>query len=387
MGGRAAFVWRDDLVTYRPGPSHPLNPIRLEATADLLKTAGILTKGDVAGCRPCAVEDLLLVHDRRYIDAVRRWSARDEAALTSQERAEALAFGLGTADNPVFAGMHAAAALVAGASMAAADLVMTGQAQHAVSLAGGLHHALPDRAAGFCVYNDPAVAIAHLRYRYRARVAYVDIDAHHGDGVQWIFYEDPDVLTISIHESGHYLFPGTGHGHERGRGPGFGTSINIPLWPGTGDDSWIECFEAVVPRALRAFQPDVLISQHGCDAHRMDPLTHLAVSTRALARAAELLHQAAHELCEGRWIVLGGGGYDLLGVVPRAWTLLWAEVAGRPVDDELPEQWLARWKSKRPDIPKRLRDACGVPDGAEQKAATANRLMLERLLAELSLPV
>ncbi|REJ34833.1 MAG: acetoin utilization protein AcuC [Bacillota bacterium] len=386
MGGRVAFLWHDGLVAYRFSDTHPLNPMRLVATLDLLRATGLLQPSDIVPFGPASTGDLALVHDRRYIAAVQRFSA-PQAALSPSEQREALAFGLGTADNPLFPGMHDAAALVVGGALRAAELVMSGTVDHAVHLGGGLHHALPDRAAGFCIYNDPAVAIAHIR-KTGARVAYVDIDAHHGDGVQWIFYEDPDVLTISIHESGHYLFPGTGHEHERGRGPGWGTAINIPLAPGTGDDSWLRCFEAVVPPALRAFRPDVLVTQHGCDAHLWDPLTHLSLSLGALTRAAAILHRLAHELCEGRWIVLGGGGYDLLRVVPRAWTSLWAEVAGRLVPDALPGPWLERWAKVSPRaLPTTLADdPAAFPAGPEQLAAArANEALLDRLLRSLSL--
>jgi len=387
---RVAFLWRDDLVAYRFADSHPLNPIRLEATLDLLRTSGLLGSLDIASFEPARDEDLALVHDERYIRAVQRYSVRRPETLTAQERREAANFGLGTVDNPLFFGMHEAAAMVVGGALRAAELVMDGTVQHAVHLGGGLHHALPERAAGFCIYNDPAAAIAYIRRRWGARVAYVDIDAHHGDGVQWIFYEDPDVLTVSIHESGYHLFPGTGHEHERGRGAAWGTAVNIPLSPGTDDDSWLACFEAVVPAALRAFRPDVLVTQHGCDAHRWDPLTHLAVSTRALARAAAILHGLAHELCQGRWVVLGGGGYELFRVVPRAWTQLWAEVACRPQPQAVPDRWIERWsKASSVALPRGLADdPAAFPAGPDQLAAArANEIRLQRLMQDLALPV
>jgi len=387
---RVAFLWQDDVVGYRFGDRHPLNPLRLEATLDLLRTTGLVGTMDVASFAPAKTDDVALIHHRGYIDAVRRYSRAAPDSLSPQERREAAAFGLGTADNPLFPGMHDAAALVVGGAVRAAQLVMDGTVDHAVHLGGGLHHALADRAAGFCIYNDPAAAIAYIRRHWGARVAYVDIDAHHGDGVQWIFYDDPDVLTVSIHESGYHLFPGTGHEHERGRGEAFGTAVNIPLAPGTDDDSWLECFETVVPAALRAFRPDVLVTQHGCDAHRWDPLTDLSVSLKAFTRANAVLHQLAHELCEGRWIVTGGGGYDLLRVVPRAWTHLWAEVTGRPAPAALPGAWLERWAKVSPrPLPAGLHDdPAAFPAGPEQlAAAAANRAMLRRLVRDLSLPV
>lgn len=375
----AAFVWRDDLTSYKLSETHPLNPIRLTATMDLLRTTGLLQPEDIVGSDPASVETLALVHDRRFIDVVESLSGAAE--LSGAERLDAATYGFGTGDNPVFPDMHEAASLIVGATVHAAELVMSGAFKRAFNMSGGLHHAFSDRAAGFCVYNDPAVAIAYMREKYDARVAYVDVDAHHGDGVQEIFYDDPNVLTVSIHESGHHLFPGTGHVHERGRGAGFGTAVNVPLAPGTGDASWLTCFEAIVPTVLRDFRPDVLVTQHGCDAHWWDPLTHLSVSTRALETAAVQLRSLADELCEGRWVATGGGGYDLFRVVPRAWTALWAVMAERSVPDELPTRWRERWLGHTGGRPAFMRDTVDdIPDGAEQlQAAERNRVWLEQL--------
>lgn len=375
----AAFVWRDDLILYKLSETHPLNPIRLTATMDLLRATGLLQAGDVVRSEPASVETLALVHDRPFIDVVQAVS--DGEDLSRADRLNAATYGFGTGDNPVFPRMHEAASLIVGATVKAAQLVMSGAARRAFNMSGGLHHAFSDRAAGFCVYNDPAVAIAYIRKKYDARVAYIDIDAHHGDGVQAIFYDDPNVLTVSIHESGHHLFPGTGHVHERGRGAGMGAAVNIPLAPGTGDASWLTCFETIVPRVLREFRPDVLVTQHGCDAHRWDPLTHLSVSTRALETAAVQLRNLADELCQGRWVATGGGGYELFRVVPRAWTMLWAVMAERPTPERLPSSWRERWLGHTAGRPALLRDgADDVSEGAEQaEAAQRNRVWLEQL--------
>lgn len=383
----AAFVWRDDLTSYRLSPTHPLNPIRLEATMDLLRMTDALRPKDIVSCDPSPAADIALVHDRDYVDAVIRLSKSDPAQLSGAERLDGATYGFGSGDNPLFHGMHDASALVSGASVAAAKLVMEGRAGRAFNVAGGLHHALKDRAAGFCVYNDPAVAIAYMRKKYDARVAYVDIDAHHGDGVQWLFYEDPNVLTISIHESGRYLFPGTGHVEERGRGAGEGLSLNIPLAPHTDTDSWLQMFTAVVPDALKQFRPDVIISQHGCDAHVWDPLTHLAVTTDALEQAAIVLRDTAETVCDGRWVVTGGGGYALFRVVPRAWTLLWGVVAERDLPEDVPEQWLTRWEEKgEAELPRTLRDdPAQFPSGPQQRdAALDNEITLTQLQSLLS---
>lgn len=381
---KAAFVWREDLTSYKLSETHPLNPIRLVATRELLRETGLLRDADIVPCEPASIDTLMLVHDPAYIDTVRRLSDASRP-LSGADRLKAATYGFGTADNPIFSGMHDASALVVGATVKAANVVMHGRIRRALNMSGGLHHAFRDRAAGFCVYNDAAVAIAYIRRYFGARVAYIDIDAHHGDGVQAVFYDDANVLTVSIHESGHHLFPGTGHVHERGTGDGAGTAVNIPLAPGTGDASWIECFESIVPRVLREFRPDVLVTQHGCDAHKLDPLTHLAVSTRALEMAAVRLRQLSDELCEGRWIATGGGGYELFRVVPRAWTLLWAAMSERPVPEQMPDNWRERWLGHAPELKSMRDDPAQFHDDEEQQAAAAqNRVWLKQLLELLA---
>jgi acetoin utilization protein AcuC len=237
--------------------------------------------------------------------------------------------------------MHEASALVAGGTLAAARAVLEQTHDHAINVAGGLHHAMPASASGFCVYNDPAIAIAWMLAQGVERIAYVDIDAHHGDGVQAAFWDDPRVLTISIHESGRTLFPGTGFPDEIG-GPGSeGTAVNIAVAAGTGDSGWLRAFHAIVPPLVRSFAPYVLFSQHGCDSHALDPLTNLLVSLDGQRTAHAAVHGLAHEVCEGRWVATGGGGYELVRVVPRSWTHLLAEAAGAPIEPEqdTPADW------------------------------------------------
>jgi acetoin utilization protein AcuC len=261
---------------------------------------------------------------------------------------ELMQFGLGTADDPVFPGMHEASALVTGATLAAARAVALGSAEHAVSIAGGLHHAMSDHASGFCVYNDPAIAIAALLDQGLERVAYVDIDVHHGDGVQAAFYNDPRVLTISLHEDPATLFPGTGRPSETG-GPGAdGYAVNVALPAGTSDSGWLRAFHAVVPPLLRAFGPQLLVSQHGCDTHWMDPLANLRLTVDGQRAAHAAIHRLAHETAGGRWLLTGGGGYELVQVVPRTWTHLLAEAAGRPIDPATatPDEWRAYTKQR-----------------------------------------
>jgi acetoin utilization protein AcuC len=335
MSSSVVLPWDDALIAYDFGPSHPLNPIRVDLTMRLARSLGLLDLDNVAVvAMENAPDDVLqLVHEADYIEAVRRVGA--DPTQSDVER------GLGTADDPVFAGMHEAAALVAGASVRAARAVWTGEAEHAVNIAGGLHHAMPGAASGFCIYNDPAIAIAWLLAQGAERVAYVDVDVHHGDGVERIFWDDPRVLTVSIHESGRYLFPGTGFPDDVGGAGAEGYAVNIALPPGTSDSAWLRAFTAVVPPLLAEFKPDVLVSQQGCDSHVLDPLAHLGLTVDAQRTSYALLHQWAHEYAGGRWVALGGGGYELVEVVPRAWSHLIAEAAGSPVDPatETPDQW------------------------------------------------
>jgi acetoin utilization protein AcuC len=330
------LAWDERLTGYDFGPSHPLAPVRVELTIALARAFGVLTGSGVSVGEPEPATDaeLELVHDPRYIAAVRQASGpRPDTA--------ALRFGLGTPDDPIFPGMHDASALVAGATLAAARAMWAGQAQHGANIAGGLHHAMRGNASGFCVYNDPAIAIRWLLDAGAERIAYVDIDVHHGDGVQAAFYDEPRVLTISLHESPMTLFPGTGRPSETG-GPGAaGSAVNVALPAGTADAGWLRAFHAVVPPLVRAFRPTVLVSQHGCDTHWMDPLANLRLTIDAQRAAHAAIHALAHEVTGGRWLLTGGGGYELLQVVPRTWTHLLAEAAGRPVDPETPtpEEW------------------------------------------------
>jgi acetoin utilization protein AcuC len=314
-------AWDDRLTAYDFGPGHPLAPVRVELTIELARALGVLTGPGVSVLRPESATDteLQLVHDPEYIAAVRLGAA---AAPSMAAR-----FGLGTADDPVFAGMHEASALVVGATLAAARSVWTGAAEHGANIAGGLHHAM--------------LAIAWLLAAGAERIAYVDIDVHHGDGVQAAFYDDPRVLTISLHETGALLFPGTGRPTETG-GPGAaGSAVNVALPGGTGDAGWLRAFHAVVPPLLNAFAPQILVSQHGCDTHRLDPLAHLELTIDAQRAAHAAIHQFAHQYAGGRWLLTGGGGYELVRVVPRTWTHLLAEAAGAPIDPRVPtpESW------------------------------------------------
>ncbi len=360
MSDRVALVYSPDFVEYDHGPQHPLRPVRVLLTRELIAAYGMLDAGhvDERPSRVASDEEVGLVHMPAYIEAVKR--------AGSGEPGDWWRYGFGPGDNPIFPAMHEASARVVGGSIEAARVVLEGEAEHAFNPAGGLHHAMPERASGFCVYDDPAVAIRWLLERGVERVAYVDVDVHHGDGPQAIFYDDPRVLTISLHESGRYLFPGTGFVSERGEGRAEGTKVNVPLPPWTSDETWLEAFREVVPPLVRRFQPDVLVSQLGCDTHHTDPLAHLALSTRAYREAAALLHDLAHAVAEGRWVATGGGGYQWARVVPRAWTIYFSEMAGVELPDDVPEEWreLAAGHAGGP-VPERLsEEPPEVPTGS-----------------------
>jgi acetoin utilization protein AcuC len=352
LSGRAAIVHDLALEDYGFGGVHPFNPLRVRLALELCETSGLLKDYPFVSPEPATDEDLTTVHNLTYVRMVQK-AGRSAAALS-----DLLPYGIGTPDNPVFPDMHEACARVVGGVLAACRLVMGGDAAHAMCISGGLHHALRSSASGFCVYNDAGVAIARLKEEHPGiRIAYVDTDAHHGDGVQWMFYSDPDVLTVSMHESGRYLFPGTGGVEERGRDGGIGYSVNVPLEPYTDDGSWISCFEAVVPEVLRAFEPDLILTQNGCDGHALDPLTHLSATTRLYEHLPRRMHDLAHELCGGRWVATGGGGYDIWRVVPRVWTALWAAVSHQETPEDMPGGWLSKWERESPvTLPALMRD-------------------------------
>lgn len=384
MADPVALVYGDAYndAVYDFGSFHPLQPIRVQLAVELMRACGLLDTPGVTRLdpRPATLAELTAVHDPAYVDAVEVLGASGHVPHELSRLAAMHGFTSG--DNPVFDGMHEAAALVAGGTVVAAEAIMEGRASHAFAPAGGLHHAHFSRAAGFCVYNDPAVAIAAVRARYGARVVYIDVDAHHGDGVQELFYSDPNVLTISIHESGRYLFPGTGFVDELGTGPGFGYSVNVPLEPYTTDVPFMRAVEAVIPPLVRAFRPDVIVTQCGCDSHWLDPLTHLATSTAIWPTLARLFHDLAHELCDGRWLATGGGGYDLYSVVPRAWTMLFAGMVGASLPDALPPTFLELRARHSPDA---LAVTFADPDGspiaeeAQQRVLSATMRTIERV--------
>ncbi len=323
------------MSAYNFGPNHPMSPKRLDLTSSLARALGIfeLPQVNVVEAYVASDDELGTVHTRDYIGAVRRVSA--DCTLSDPDR------GLGTEDDPVFAGIHEASARLAGGSLVAANALISGAVPRAVNFGGGMHHAFAGKASGFCIYNDVALSIQTLLDSGVAKVAYVDIDAHHGDGTERIFWDDPRVLTISLHETGVTLFPGTGFANDIGGPQAVGSAVNVALPAGTSDAGWLRAFHAVVPQLVEAFEPDVIVSQHGCDSHREDQLTHLNTSVDGQREAALSIAALADKVCGGRWIATGGGGYNIVSVVPRVWSHLMAIVAGRPVPlrTAVPEAW------------------------------------------------
>jgi acetoin utilization deacetylase AcuC-like enzyme len=380
VSGTAALAADDRLAAYDFGPGHPFQAGRLGAGLSLLRAAKVLDDRDLLAFGPAADADLELIHDRDYLEALARFAAPGAEAA---DLAGASAFGL-VGDNRPFPGMDAAARLVAGATVAAVDAVAAGGRTHVFAPVAGLHHAQRRRAVGFCLVNDVAVAVARASRTWPLRVLYVDLDAHHGDGVQAAFYDDPRVCTVSLHETGRYLFPGTGEVHELGRPPGTGRSVNVPLEPRTGDEGFLAAFDAVVEPLAAAFRPDLLVTQNGCDGHAGDPLSDLTLSLRGYRDLARRLHRLAHRHCGGRWVATGGGGYDLERVVPRAWALLWSELSGRRLPTRVPAAWLATHQGPTAWMePRRLRREEG--SGGAREVEERNRRTV-RTVRRLALP-
>lgn len=337
------FVFSEDLLKYKFSNHHPFNQFRLKLTLDLLEKLQAIDESQIILPRHATDDELFLIHDRHYVEAVKQAGHN----LLAQEIAEN--YGLGTEDTPIFQNMHEASSLLVGGTLTAVDCVMKDKANHALHLGGGLHHGFRGKASGFCIYNDSSVAIKYLQEKYKARVLYVDTDAHHGDGVQWSFYDDPNVCTLSIHETGRYLFPGTGNINERGQGKGYGYSFNVPLDAFTEDESWLEAYTISLREVADFFKPDVILTQNGADSHYYDPLTHISATIEIYRQIPKLAHEIAHQHCDGRWIAVGGGGYDIWRVVPRAWALIWLEMTENSnCYGSLPTEWIKEWQGKAP---------------------------------------
>lgn len=322
---KTAFVYSDKFGSVIYGMGHPMRPARLRLAYELMESSGLLNLPgmEIVEARRATEDEIRLFHSREYIAALKE-------ANTGVIPVSGPEHGIGLGDNPVFKGLYEWSSYTTGASIQAAELVALGGYGAAFNIGGGLHHAMPARASGFCYINDPAVAIKYLAGLGK-RVAYVDIDAHHGDGVEYAFYETDRALTISLHESGQYLFPGTGNVTDMGMKEGLGYSVNLPLPPGTGDDLFMDAFDEIVPRFIEAFDPDILVTQLGVDTFESDPLAHMNLTTNGFEKAV-----CAFRDLNLPWVALGGGGYDL-GNVARAWTLAWAAMNRAHVPDKIPK--------------------------------------------------
>ncbi|MCT2535006.1 acetoin utilization protein AcuC [Aquibacillus koreensis] len=374
----ASFVYSNQFLNYHFHTDHPFNQVRVKMTKDLLEAENKLTNSHILEPRIATEEEIRLIHSSKYIQAVKK---AGEGLLPEEE---AISYGLGTEDTPIFPNMHQAAAMLVGGTLTAVDAVMNGQSNHALNLGGGLHHGFRNQASGFCIYNDGAIAIKYLREKYNVRVLYVDTDAHHGDGVQAAFYDDPQVCTFSIHETGRYLYPGTGNINERGINAGYGYSFNFPLDAFTEDESFLDVYETALIEVVDYFQPDVIITQNGVDAHYLDPLTHLSSTMKTYEKIPQLAHELAHKYCDGKWIALGGGGYDIWRVVPRAWAQIWNVMCHQSVfSGDLPIEWIKRYEKESPvKLPTKWDDPEGLykPIPRKKEISEKNNQILNKAL-------
>jgi acetoin utilization protein AcuC len=322
------IVYTEAFQQYDFGPTHPLKPTRLKLTYELMKAIGLLSAPNVRTISPreASRDELLLFHNQDYLRQVKQMSEVGEGYLDM-------------GDTPVFRGCYEASALATGASLSAVDAVMSGEVTHAINIAGGLHHAHPDRASGFCIFNDPAVSIAYLKKKYGfERILYLDVDAHHGDGVMYGFYSDPSVLDIDFHEDGRHLFPGTGFTKEIGEGKAAGLKINVPLSPFSDDETYLELFKKIVPSTVLKYRPQMLLLQCGADSHANDLLAHLQITTRTYREIVKTVHEIAHDVADGRLVIFGGGGYNVANVA-RTWTAAACVLANYEPPKATPASW------------------------------------------------
>ncbi|MBS7287220.1 MAG: acetoin utilization protein AcuC [Candidatus Freyarchaeota archaeon] len=328
MGGKVALVYSDKYLEYFFGPEHPLRPQRLTLMMELIREIGLLDHPDlrVVEAMAASEEELKLVHSEAYLQHVKRLDEEGRGYLD---------YG----DTPAFKGMFSASAMLVGGSLRAAELVMEGEAMHAFNPGGGMHHAARDRGAGFCVFNDVAITARYLQKKYNLKkIMIVDIDCHHGDGTQETFYSDPSVLTVSFHEDGRFLYPGTGFINEVGEREGKGYCVNVPLPPFTFTEAYLYAYNEVVPPLVKSYEPDIIIQQCGVDTHFGDPLTTEALTLDCYEKIIEILHNLVHEATDGKLILLGGGGYEV-GCVAKAWTLMICKLLGVKPPEHTPPTW------------------------------------------------
>lgn len=383
-----ALVYTDDYLRYDFGPEHPLRPLRVRLFYELMKSYDLIDGMRIKEYTPPPVdkfgkhdkelqEIIQFIHDPEYVHYVRMVS--DSGGVDGFN--EGHLYGLGSGDNPLFSGMYEAAAIHVAGTVYSCDLVMNGEADRAFSLGGGFHHAMQRKASGFCIFNDVAIGIKYLLERYKLkRILYLDIDAHHGDGVQWAFYSDPRVLTISIHEGPATLFPGTGETDESGEGYGRGYSINLPLPPGTSDEAYIYGFRELVLPAASAFKPDVIVAQLGVDAHFSDPLTHIRLTTGAYREIGIELDALLKRIGNTKLIGVTGGGYDVVNA-PRAWLVLLSGLMAFQIDDRIPESWIELCKREAGEEPSRTLHDEKQPQAMESQRDRIMAIVKEKVAA------
>ncbi|NMC04408.1 MAG: acetoin utilization protein AcuC [Candidatus Lokiarchaeota archaeon] len=369
---KTALIMSDAFAQYNLGKQHPLKPERVILTWELIKGLKLHEHPNCIVMEPrmATDEEIELVHSKEYINFVKRVDAAlDQGPLPDDLEIEGMRYNLGPGDNPMFPKMHRGSAIVVGGTIVAMEAVHDGVVENAFQAGGGLHHAMANKAEGFCIYNDPAIAIKYILKKHakeNLRIMYIDVDAHHGDGVQAAFYDDNEnVMTVSFHESGKFLFPGTGFMEERGTGKHEGLAINVPLLPYTYDDLYLDIFDDIVPKVVKAFQPDIIISQNGVDTHGTDPLAQLGLTTKGQRDIFKRIHELASKYCHGKLVALGGGGYNV-SVVPRAWTMLFADLLGvlDTLPDKIPPEILAQLNNGRihDNVPDAFLDAGPADD-------------------------
>lgn len=337
---KTGYVYSDKILKYRFNDHHPFNQMRLKLTTELLLMGNLLDEKDIIEPQIASVNELSLIHQYDYIQAIKHASH----GILSQT--EAQKYGLNSDDTFQFKDMHIHSARIVGGALTLADNIMKGTLTNGCHLGGGLHHGLSGRANGFCIYNDVAITAKYLSHKYQQRVMIIDTDAHHGDGCQWSFYTDDEILCYSIHETGKFLFPGSGHYTERGEDLGFGYTINLPLEPYTEDTSYIEVFEETVEKVVSSFKPDIILSVHGVDIHYLDPLTHMSCTLKSLYRIPYIIKDLADKYTSGKVMMFGGGGYNIWTVVPRAWSHIYCALKGIPPQKgNLPEAWINKWSN------------------------------------------
>lgn len=359
----SGIFFSDEMLNYNLGENHPMNSSRLETAWNLFNSIGIDSNTSIYTPKPVKHSDIETIHSVNYVDEVKRLAKESVQGKQSLYKSK---FGLGTGDCPIFPEMYNASLLISGSMLQAADLIIEGEINKAFLLMGGLHHAQYSRSSGFCYFNDMSIVIDYLKRKGGYRIAYIDTDLHHGDGTQALAYNDPEILTISYHESGRWLYPGTGFSNEIGKSDAKGTSVNLPLMPYTYDKMYVEAFDQFIPTILETFDPDFIIWQAGVDGHAADTLGHLLLTTHTYQIIGEKIRKFADHFCEGRLIAAGGGGYSPYSLA-RSWFIEYAALTGLNIPKETPQDWQDDYKSRfKNDAPKLMHDEISTANSIDK---------------------